>query len=50
MVLGDVRATRNMHDSTTQIAGAMRFDPDNPVEDARKRKVPKDAWIALYCA
>ncbi len=50
LVIGDVRAERNLRDDDLQATGALRLDPSHPVEDAVALNVPRDATIALYCA
>ena len=50
VVLGDVRTERSARGSETEAAGAVRIDPDRPVESARALAIPTGATIALYCA
>ncbi len=50
IVLADVRTERSLRESREQAAGAIRLDPEEPEAAAEARAIPRDAWIALYCA
>jgi NhaP-type Na+/H+ or K+/H+ antiporter len=47
--LVDVRTTRSLARSDEQAIGAIRMPPDHVVERATELRLPKDAWIVLYC-
>lgn len=46
----DVRAERAWNDADTKLAGAIRLDPDHPVESAAEQALPKNDWLIGYCA
>jgi len=46
----DVRAERAWNDAETKLAGAIRVDPDHPVESAAEQALPKHDWLIGYCA
>ena len=50
IVLADVRTARSVRESREQAAGALRIDPEEPEASAERLALPRDAWIALYCA
>ncbi len=46
----DVRATRAYQMADLTATGAIRIDPDRPVESAAARALPKEDWLIAYCA
>jgi NhaP-type Na+/H+ or K+/H+ antiporter len=46
----DVRTERAWNASDTRLAGAIRLDPDHPVESAAEQALPKSDWLIGYCA
>lgn len=50
VVLLDVRTERSRETSDIQAEGSIRMPPENVVQQARKLKLPKDAWLIAYCA
>ena len=49
-MIADARKDDGYYASGRRAAGAVRLDPDDPVEDARARRLPHDATIVVYCA
>ncbi|NJM06846.1 hypothetical protein HC891_12660 [Candidatus Gracilibacteria bacterium] len=47
--LVDVRTERSLGRSAEQAAGAMRMPPDHVADRAVELRLPKEAWIVLYC-
>jgi NhaP-type Na+/H+ or K+/H+ antiporter len=45
----DVRTTMAWNDSDLMAAGAVRIDPDRPVESAASLALPKNDWLIAYC-
>ena len=50
VVLLDVRTERSLETSDSQAEGSIRMPPENVVQQARKLKLPNDAWLIAYCA
>ncbi|HEU5058878.1 MAG TPA: cation:proton antiporter [Kofleriaceae bacterium] len=50
IVIADVRTARSVRESRDQAAGAVRIEPEDPEASAERQKLPRTAWIALYCA
>jgi sodium/hydrogen antiporter len=50
IVIADVRTERSVRESREQAAGAVRLDPEEPEAAAEALAIPRDVWIALYCA
>jgi len=50
VILLDVRTDRSREQSDLQAAGSVRLSPDDTVAEARKFKLPKEAWLIAYCA
>lgn len=46
----DVRTARGWHLATSMARGAVRLDPDRPVESAAALALPKNDWLVGYCA
>jgi NhaP-type Na+/H+ or K+/H+ antiporter len=46
----DVRKERDWNSAETKLAGAIRLDPDHPVESAAALALPKNDWLVGYCA
>jgi NhaP-type Na+/H+ or K+/H+ antiporter len=46
----DVRRERNLRDSDSQAAGAIRLRPDDPVRDATEKRLSQRATLVVYCA
>jgi NhaP-type Na+/H+ or K+/H+ antiporter/rhodanese-related sulfurtransferase len=49
VVLVDVRREAVWLESQEIVAGAVRIDPQQPADSARRLGLPQDAWIVLYC-
>jgi NhaP-type Na+/H+ or K+/H+ antiporter len=50
VILLDVRTERSRDTSDFQAAGSIRMPPENVVQQARELKLPKEAWLIVYCA
>ena len=50
VILLDVRTERSMETSESMAQGAVRMPPERVVNQARKRQLPKEAWLIAYCA
>ena len=50
VILLDVRTERSRETSDSQAEGSIRMPPENVVQQARKLKLPNDAWLIAYCA
>jgi NhaP-type Na+/H+ or K+/H+ antiporter len=50
VILLDVRTERSMETSESMAQGAVRMPPEHVVDQARKRQLPKEAWLVAYCA
>jgi NhaP-type Na+/H+ or K+/H+ antiporter len=52
VVIVDARTARTYGNSDREVVGAVRIDPNNgPVaEQAVEQGIPKDAWLAIFCA
>ena len=46
----DVRTERAWNAADDQLAGAIRLDPEHPVESAAEQALPKNDWLVGYCA
>ena len=49
VVLGDVRRDAVWHESKEMVAGAVRIEPQQPVDSARRLGLSPESWIVLYC-
>jgi hypothetical protein len=51
-VLVDARTERTHGNSDHMVAGAVRIDPNGEqvAEQAAAQGLPKDAWLAIFCA
>jgi NhaP-type Na+/H+ or K+/H+ antiporter len=52
VVLVDARTERTFGNSDRAVVGAVRIDPNSGpvVEQAAEQGIPKDAWLAIFCA
>jgi sodium/hydrogen antiporter len=50
VVVVDARTERSYGDSDLNPVGAERMVPQHVVEQARERGLPKEAWLAIFCA
>jgi NhaP-type Na+/H+ or K+/H+ antiporter len=50
LILLDVRTDRSREPSEYQAKGSVRLSPDDAVAEARKLKLPQEAWLIAYCA
>ncbi|HEX5715908.1 MAG TPA: cation:proton antiporter, partial [Thermoanaerobaculia bacterium] len=50
VVILDVRTLRSLESSDRRAVGAVRVDPERPVEEAERLKLPKEAWLIAFCA
>ena len=46
----DVRSSRDWNGSDLIATGAIRTSPNDPVESAAARALPKNDWLIAYCA
>jgi NhaP-type Na+/H+ or K+/H+ antiporter len=46
----DVRSSSSYRGADLQASGAVRIDPDRPVESAAARSLPREDWLVAYCA
>ena len=49
VILLDVRTERSRETSDLEAAGSIRMPPENVVAQARKLRLPKEAWLIAYC-
>ena len=50
VVILDVRTLRSLESSDLRAVGAVRLDPERPVQEAERLKLPKEAWLIAFCA
>lgn len=50
VVVLDVRTLRSLESSDSRAVGALRVDPERPVQEAERLKLPKEAWLVAFCA
>jgi hypothetical protein len=50
VIILDVRTERSIEGSDTMAQGAIRMPPEHVVDQARERRLPKEAWLIAYCA
>jgi NhaP-type Na+/H+ or K+/H+ antiporter len=50
VVILDVRKPRSLDESPITAAGAVRIDPERPVQEAERLGLPKEAWLVAFCA
>lgn len=50
VVILDARTDKSYSSSDTRAAGAVRIPPDRVVESAASLALPRNAWLAAYCA
>jgi hypothetical protein len=50
VIILDVRKPRTLEESETTAQGAIRVDPERPVLEAERLKLPKEAWLVAFCA
>jgi NhaP-type Na+/H+ or K+/H+ antiporter len=50
VVMLDVRSHRSYDQIGIPDPGAIRLDPDRPVQDAQRLGLPKEGWLIAYCA
>lgn len=50
VVLLDARSERTFNDSDSLASGAVRIDPNRPVDYVSKQEIPRDTWIVAFCA
>jgi NhaP-type Na+/H+ or K+/H+ antiporter len=48
--LVDARSHRSFDGSNELAANATRIDPDRAVADATRKGVPRESWLAIFCA
>lgn len=46
----DVRRERSLEASALTARGALRIDPERPVEEAKRLGLPYEAWLIAFCA
>jgi sodium/hydrogen antiporter len=50
VVILDARTERALEASDKTAEGAIRLDPDRPVQAAERLGLPKEAWLVVFCA
>ncbi|MBI1796956.1 MAG: cation:proton antiporter [Candidatus Eisenbacteria bacterium] len=50
LVIADARKDAAYYGDGLKAEGAVRIDPEEPVEDAEAHRLPREATIAVYCA
>lgn len=50
VVILDARTEKSWNPSDVRAAGALRLHPDKVVESAARLALPRNAWLAAYCA
>lgn len=50
VVILDVRTLRSLESSDLRAVGAVRVDPERPVQEAERLKLPREAWLIAFCA
>ncbi len=50
VVILDVRTQRSLETSEATARGAIRLDPEQPVQEAKRLHLPKEAWLVAFCA
>ena len=50
VVILDVRKQRSFEGSDDTAQGAVRIDPERPVQEAERLRLPKEAWLVAFCA
>ncbi len=50
VVILDVRTERALADSNHTAQGAVRVDPERPVQEAARLQLPREAWLVAFCA
>lgn len=50
VVILDVRTLRALESSDSIAKGAVRVDPERPVQEAERLKLPREAWLVAFCA
>lgn len=50
LVILDVRTVRSLESSDLRAVGAFRVDPERPVQEAERLKLPREAWLIAFCA
>lgn len=45
----DVRSARTFNESDEIAEGALRVDPERPVQEVRRMGIPQDTWLPCYC-
>ena len=50
VVMLDVRSHRSYDQIGIPDPGAIRLDPDRPVQEAQRLGLPKEGWLIAYCA
>jgi sodium/hydrogen antiporter len=50
VIVLDVRTLRSLESSDLKAVGAIRLDPERPVQEAERLQLPKEAWLVAFCA
>lgn len=50
VVILDVRTLRSLESSDLRAVGAVRVDPERPVQEAERLNLPREAWLVAFCA
>ena len=50
VIVLDVRTLRSLESSDSRAVGAVRVDPERPVQEAERLQLPKEAWLVAFCA
>jgi len=50
VVLVDARSLRSYEASDATARGSTRLDPERSVQEAERLRLPRDAWLIVFCA
>jgi sodium/hydrogen antiporter len=50
VVVVDARTPRSLEESDRRAGGAVRVNPERPVQEAERLRLPRDAWLVVFCA
>lgn len=50
VIVLDVRTARSLESSDLRAVGAVRVDPERPVQEAERLHLPREAWLVAFCA
>ncbi|HEX9942953.1 MAG TPA: cation:proton antiporter [Thermoanaerobaculia bacterium] len=50
VVVLDIRTLRSLEASNATAEESVRLDPERPVQEAERLRLPKEAWLVAFCA